>query len=188
MTTPRIITTPLKDSDILSLRAGDRIMLQGVIYTARDAAHHRLRELLLEGKDTPFDLNGQVIYYTGPARTRPGDIIGPAGPTTSYRMDPFTPLLLKAGLKGMIGKGRRGPSVVEAIKKYRAVYFAAVGGAGLLYARAVEKATIAAYPDLGPEAIHRLEVKEFPVIVAIDVLGNDQYVEGVKEYLKGKLS
>ena len=176
------ITTPLRESDILSLKAGDRVLLQGVIYTARDAAHKCLIDLLREGKDLPVDLNGQVIYYTGPAPARPGNIIGPAGPTTSYRMDPFTPDLLKAGLKGMIGKGDRGPAIVDAIKSHHAVYFAATGGAAILYSRAIKKATVAAYPELGPEAILRLEVKDFPVIVAIDCAGINLYQEGVRKY------
>ena len=176
------ITTPLRESDILSLKAGDRVLLQGVIYTARDAAHKRLVGLLREGKDLPIDLKSQVIYYTGPAPARPGNIIGPAGPTTSYRMDPFTPDLLKAGLKGMIGKGDRGPAIVDAIKSHHAVYFAATGGAAILYSRAIKKATVAAYPELGPEAILRLEVEDFPVIVAIDCAGINLYREGMREY------
>lgn len=182
MTTSISITTPLRESDILSLKAGDRVLLQGVIYTARDAAHKRLVGLLREGKDFPIDLKSQVIYYTGPAPTKPGDVIGPAGPTTSYRMDPFTPDLLKAGLKGMIGKGDRGEVVIDAIKKHKAVYFAATGGAALLYSRAIKKATVAAYPELGPEAILRMEVEDFPVIVAIDCRGRNLYQEGVREY------
>ena len=176
------ITTPLKESDILDLRAGDRVLLQGVIYTARDAAHKRLVDLLREGKDLPIDLDGQVIYYTGPAPAKPGDIIGPAGPTTAYRMDPFTIPLLDAGLKGMIGKGDRGAVIIDAIKSHRAVYFAATGGAAILYSRAIKKATVAAYPELGPEAILRLEVEDFPVIVAIDSSGNNLYREGVQRY------
>jgi fumarate hydratase subunit beta len=172
----------MKESDIFALRVGDRVLLQGVIYTARDAAHKRLVELLREGKDLPIDLDGQVIYYTGPAPAKPGDVIGPAGPTTSYRMDPFTPALLKAGLKGMVGKGDRGPAVVDAIRSHRAVYFAATGGAALLYSRAIKKATVAAYPELGPEAIIRLEVEDFPVIVAIDCRGHNLYQDGVRGY------
>ena len=182
MITPISITTPLKESDILSLRAGDRVLLQGVIYTARDAAHKRLIDLLSEGKDLPIDLEGQVIYYTGPAPAKPGDVIGPAGPTTAYRMDPYTIPLLDAGLKGMIGKGDRGEAVMDAIKSYQAVYFAATGGAALLYSRAIKKVTVAAYPELGPEAILRLEVEDFPVIVAIDCSGTNLYREGVRGY------
>ncbi len=182
MTTPISIRTPLKDTDLLALRAGDRVLLQGVIYTARDAAHKRLVDLLSEGRDLPIDLKGQVIYYTGPAPAKPGDIIGPAGPTTAYRMDPFTVPLLEAGLKGMIGKGERGSAIVDAIKSFRAVYFAATGGAAILYSRTIKKATVAAYPELGPEAILRLEVEDFPVIVAIDCSGTNLYREGVRKY------
>jgi len=182
MTKPISITTPLKKSEILSLKAGDRVLLQGMIYTARDAAHRRLVELLRGGKDLPIDLNGQVIYYTGPAPARPGEVIGAAGPTTAYRMDPFTIPLMESGLKGMIGKGDRGEVVIDGIKKHGAVYFAATGGAALLYSRAIRKAVVAAYPDLGTEAILRLEVKDFPVVVAIDCLGHNLYQEGVERY------
>ena len=182
MTTSISITTPLRESDILSLKAGDRVLLQGVIYTARDAAHKRLVELLREDKDLPIDLAGQIIYYTGPAPAKPGELIGAAGPTTAYRMDPYTIPLLAAGLKGMIGKGDRGEAVMDAIKSYQAVYFAATGGAALLYSRSIKKATVVAYPELGPEAILRLEVEDFPVIVAIDCRGRNLYQEGVREY------
>jgi len=182
MTKPISITTPLKKSDILSLKAGDRVLLQGVLYTARDAAHRRLVEIMRGGKDLPINLNGQVIYYTGPAPAKPGEVIGAAGPTTAYRMDSFTVPLLESGLKGMIGKGDRGELVVDGIKKHGAVYFAATGGAALLYSRAIRKATVAAYPELGPEAILRLEVKDFPVIVAIDCQGRNLYQAGVKKY------
>ena len=182
MTKPISITTPLTESDLLPLRVGDRVLLQGVIYTARDAAHKLLINLLREGKDLPIALPGQVIYYTGPAPAKPGDVIGAAGPTTAYRMDPYTIPLLEAGLKGMIGKGSRGQAIINAIKSHHAVYFAATGGAALLYSRAIKKVTLAAYPELGPEAILRLEVKDFPVIVAIDSSGNNLYREGVREY------
>ncbi len=182
MTRPISISTPLRESDLLSLRAGDRVLLQGVIYTARDAAHRRFAELLRDGKELPVDLQGQVIYYTGPAPGRPGTVIGPAGPTTSGRMDPYTIPLLEAGLKGMIGKGDRGEPVIEAIKKHTAVYFAATGGAAVLLSRRIKKAMIAAYPDLGPEAVLRLEVEDFPVIVAIDCRGRNLYQEGAIEY------
>ena len=181
------ITTPLRESDILSLKAGDRVLLQGVIYTARDAAHKRLVELLRESKDLPIDLAGQVIYYTGPAPAKPGELIGAAGPTTAYRMDPYTIPLLAAGLKGMIGKGDRGEVVMDAIKSYQAVYFAATGGAALLYSRSIKKATVVAYPELGPEAILRLEVEDFPVIVAIDSYGTNLYQEGVRGYKMPKV-
>ena len=182
MTTPTSITTPLNKSDLLALKAGDRVLLQGILYTARDAAHKRLVNLLEEGKDLPIDLNGQVIYYTGPAPARPGEVIGAAGPTTAYRMDSFTVPLLESGLKGMIGKGARGKIVIEGIKKHGAVYFAATGGAALLYSRAIKKATVAAYPELGTEAILRLEVEDFPVIVAIDTYGTNLYREGIRKY------
>ncbi|MEA1927984.1 MAG: Fe-S-containing hydro-lyase [Candidatus Auribacterota bacterium] len=188
MTTPVSITTPLKESDILSLRTGDRVLLQGVIYTARDAAHKRLIELLREGKELPLELEGQVIYYTGPAPARPGEVIGAAGPTTAYRMDPFTPPLLEAGLRGMIGKGDRGKDVIEAIKQNIAVYFAATGGAALLYSHAIKKATVAAYPELGPEAILRLEVEDFPVIVAIDSSGDNIYREVILHKVANEVS
>ena len=182
MTRPISISPPLRRSDLLSLRAGDRVLLQGVIYTARDAAHRRFAELLRDGKELPIDLQGQVIYYTGPAPAQPGVAIGPAGPTTSGRMDPYTVPLLEAGLKGMIGKGDRGEPVIEAIKKHTAVYFAATGGAAVLLSHRIKKATIAAYPDLGPEAVLQLEVVDFPVIVAIDCQGRNLYQEGVIEY------
>lgn len=176
------LKTPLQDSDLEKLKIGDKVLLTGVIYTGRDSAHKRLLELLEEGKELPIDIKGQVIYYVGPAPAKPGLVIGPAGPTTSYRMDPYTPLLLEHGLKGMIGKGNRGKDVVEAIKKYKAVYFAAVGGAAALISRSIKKAEVVAYEDLGTEAIRRLEVEDFPVVVANDVHGNDLYEEGKRIY------
>ena len=182
MTRPISISTPLRESDLLSLRAGNRVLLQGAIYTARDAAHKRFVDLLRAGKELPIDFKGQVIYYTGPAPARPGAVIGPAGPTTSCRMDPYTIPLLEAGLKGMIGKGDRGEPIIEAIKKHTAVYFAATGGAAVLLSRRIKKAAVAAYPDLGPEAVLRLEVEDFPVIVAIDCRGRNLYHEGVRKY------
>ncbi len=176
------IVTPLKDEDVEKLRIGDRVLISGVIYSARDAAHKRLVELLKEGKPLPFDLNGQIIYYMGPSPAPPGRPIGAAGPTTSYRMDPYAPELIAHGLKGMIGKGARGEAVKEAMKKYKAVYFAAIGGAGALMSQSILSAEVIAYPELGPEAVRRLEVRDFPVIVANDVYGGDLYLEGVKQY------
>ncbi|NLM98094.1 MAG: Fe-S-containing hydro-lyase [Halanaerobiaceae bacterium] len=176
------IKTPLKDDVLERLRAGDRVFICGIIYTARDAAHARLFELLEKGEETPFPLEGQVIYYTGPAPAKAGWVIGSAGPTTSYRMDPYTPMLLKHGLKGMIGKGARSEEVKEAIRKYRAVYFAAVGGAAALISRSIKKAEIIAYPDLGTEAVRKIEVVNFPAIVINDIYGNDLYEEGVRAY------
>lgn len=182
---PVVVATPLDPSSISRLRAGDRVLIRGTLYTARDAAHRRLAELLREGKRLPFDLRGQVIYYTGPAPAPPGSVIGPAGPTTASRMDPFTIPLLKAGLKGMIGKGGRSPGVVEAIREAGAVYFAAAGGAAVLLARSIHKAAIAAYPDLGPEAVLKLEVEDLPALVAVDSHGGDLYREGREGYKFG---
>ena len=176
------VSTPLTDKVVMDLEAGDEVTISGVIYAARDAAHKRMVDLLKKGEPLPFDIRGQVIYYAGPTPTRPGEVIGSAGPTTSYRMDPYAPLLIEHGLKGMIGKGQRTEPVVEAMKKYRAVYFAAVGGAGALIARAVRSNKIVAYEELGPEAVRMLEVVDFPVIVAQDCYGGDLFVEGVKKY------
>ena len=169
------LTTPLRDDDLEKLQIGDKVYLSGTIYTARDAAHQRLVELIEQEKPLPFDLKGQVIFYVGPAPTPPGKVIGSAGPTTSYRMDPYAPVLLAAGLKGMIGKGARSKAVIEAMQKYKAVYFAAIGGAAALIAQSIKSAQVIAYDDLGTEAIRRLEVKHFPCIVANDVRGNDIY-------------
>jgi len=182
MTEPIRLTTPLTDEDVKRLRIGDRILLSGVIYSARDAAHKRLVALIKEGKPLPFDLQGQVIYYMGPSPAPPGRPIGAAGPTTSYRMDPYAPELIARGLKGMIGKGARSPEVKEAMKKYGAVYFAAIGGAGALMSQSILSAEVIAYPELGPEAIRRLEVKDLPIVVANDIYGGDLYEEGVKRY------
>jgi len=173
---------PLKDEDIEKLKAGDKVSLTGVVYTARDAAHKRLVELLESGEELPIPLEGQVIYYVGPAPTPPGKPIGSAGPTTSYRMDPYTPALIEKGLKGMIGKGERSEQVVEAMKKHKAVYFAATGGAAALISKRIVKAEVIAYEDLGAEAIRRLEVKDFPLIVAQDCHGGNIYSEGQKKY------
>jgi fumarate hydratase subunit beta len=178
------LKTPLSDADVEKLKAGDKVLLNGVIYTGRDAAHKRLFDLLQEKKPLPVDLKGQVIYYVGPAPAKPGQVIGSAGPTTSGRMDAYSPKLMEMGLKGMIGKGMRKKEVVEAMKKYKAVYFAATGGAGALLAKAIKKAQVVAYEDLGPEAINRLEVEDFPVIVVNDTKGNDLYEEGMRKYAR----
>jgi len=180
----KVITTPLSNTDVEDLRAGDTVKITGVIYTARDAAHKRLVDLLDQGKELPFDINGQIIYYVGPAPAKPGQAIGSAGPTTSYRMDPYAPRLIEAGQKGMIGKGEMGLEVVEAMKKHKAVYFAAVGGAGALIAKSIKKSEIVAYEDLGAEAIRRLEVEDFPAVVAQDAHGGNFYVEGKENFVK----
>jgi fumarate hydratase subunit beta len=179
------LKTPLTDQDVEKLKIGDKVLITGVIYTGRDAAHKRLFDLIGAGKPLPVDIRGQVIYYVGPAPAKPGKPIGSAGPTTSYRMDAYAPKLLELGLKGMIGKGNRGADVVEAMMKYKAVYFGATGGAGALLARSIKKAETVAYEDLGPEAIQRMEVEDFPVVVINDTKGNDLYVEGAKKYRKG---
>ena len=182
MSEPIRLKTPLSDEDVEKLKSGDRVLISGIVYTGRDAAHKRLFDLLKAGKDLPFDLKGQIIYYVGPAPAKPGQVLGSAGPTTSYRMDAYAPALIEKGLKGMIGKGMRSEAVKEAMKKYKAVYFAATGGAGALLAKRVKKAEIVAYEDLGPEAIRRLEVEDLPVIVVNDMKGNDLYIEGRKGY------
>jgi fumarate hydratase subunit beta len=178
------IETPLNMDIIKQLKAGDRVYLSGIIYTARDSAHARLVDLINNNKELPIPLEGQVIYYVGPTPTKPGKVIGSAGPTTSYRMDSFTPLLLENGLKGMIGKGPRSDEVKQSIQRYGAIYFAAVGGAAALISRSIKKVELIAYPDLGPEAIRRLEVEDLPLIVINDVFGNDLYQEGVARYRK----
>jgi fumarate hydratase subunit beta len=176
------LTTPLSTQDVEKLTIGDKVLLSGVLYTGRDAAHKRLFDLIADGKELPIDIQGQVIYYVGPTPAKPGKPIGSAGPTTSYRMDSFAPKLIELGLKGMIGKGNRSQAVVSAMKQHKAVYFGATGGAGALIAKRIKKAEIIAYPDLGPEAIRRLEVEDFPVTVVNDTKGNDLYVEGIKRY------
>ena len=178
------LKTPLSNADVEKLKAGDKVLISGVIFTGRDAAHKRLYDLLMEGKPLPIDVKGQVIYYVGPAPAKPGQAIGSAGPTTSGRMDVYSPKLMEMGLKGMIGKGMRKKEVVEAMKKYKAVYFAATGGAGALLAKAVRKASVVAYEDLGPEAISRLEVVDFPVTVVNDTQGNDLYQQGMAKYAR----
>ncbi len=176
------LQTPLSDSDTTPLRIGDRVLLSGIVYTARDAAHKRLVDLMDSGKPLPFDLKGAVIYYVGPAPAPPGKPIGSAGPTTSYRMDAFAPRLIAAGLKGMIGKGARADTVIEAIKTFKAIYFGAIGGSGALIAQSIVASEIIAYEDLGPEAIRRLEVRNLPLFVVNDTYGGDLYKEGVEKY------
>jgi fumarate hydratase subunit beta len=176
------LETPLSMEEIEPLKSGNPVIITGIIYTARDAAHRRLVELIESGKDLPIPIEGQILYYVGPSPAPPGRTIGAAGPTTSYRMDPYTPELLKLGLKGMIGKGKRSQEVKNAMIKYKAIYMAAIGGAGALMSRAVKEAHIVAYEDLGPEAIRRLRVEKLPAIVVNDTRGNDLYIEGQKQY------
>jgi len=179
---PVILTPPLTDEDMTALRTGDRVLITGTMFTGRDAAHKRLVDLIEKGEELPIDLKGQIIYFVGPTPTRPGEAIGSAGPTTSYRMDAYSPILIEKGLKGMIGKGSRSTEVIDAMVKHKAVYFAAVGGAAALISRRIVSSEVLAYEDLGPEAIRRLQVKDFPVIVVNDTEGNDLYEQGVKEY------
>jgi fumarate hydratase subunit beta len=176
------IETPLTEEVARKLEAGDKVSLTGIVYTAMDAAHKRLVDLLAEGKELPMPLEGHVVYYVGPAPTPPGKAIGSAGPTTSYRMDPYTPALIEHGLRGMIGKGERSGEVVDAMKKHGAVYFAATGGAAALISKRIKSAEVIAYEDLGAEAIRKLEVEDFPVIVAQDSKGGNIYSEGQKKY------
>jgi fumarate hydratase subunit beta len=176
------MTTPLSDEDIEKLKAGDIVYLNGKIYTARDAAHKRLVDLIEKGEELPFELKGSVIYFVGPTPPKPGEPIGSAGPTTSYRMDSYSPTLIKHGQKGMIGKGKRNQAVRDACKEYKAVYFGATGGAGALIAKAIKSAKVIAYPELGPEAIRELEVENFPVTVINDAYGNDLYEMGRAKY------
>lgn len=176
------IQTPLTEETARQLKAGDNVLLSGIIYTGRDAAHKRMIEALDRGESLPVDLKDQIIYYVGPAPAKPGRVIGSAGPTTSGRMDVYTPRMLAQGLRGMIGKGYRAPEVVEAMKKYGAVYFAATGGAAALIAKTIKKYEVVAYDDLGTEAVARLTVEDFPVIVVIDSQGRNSYEEGQKEY------
>lgn len=180
------LQTPLTRERALSLRAGDNVLISGVIYTARDAAHARLVKLLDEGKPLPFDISDAIIYYVGPTPAKPGQVIGSAGPTTSYRMDAFAPRLIELGLRGMIGKGARSPEVVASICRHGAVYFAAIGGAGALIAKSIEAAEVVAYEDLGSEAVRRLRVKNFPATVVIDTHGGNLYELGRERYLAGR--
>jgi len=184
MTEPIVLKPPLTDADVEKLNIGEKIFITGVIYTGRDAAHKRLMDLIEKGEKLPVDLKGQVIYYVGPAPAKPGKPIGSAGPTTSGRMDAFSPRLMEMGLKAMIGKGMRSQPVIDAMKKYKAVYLAATGGAASLIARSIKKAEVVAYEDLGPESISRLEVENFPCVVVNDTRGNDLYKEGAKKYAR----
>lgn len=179
------IVTPLTRDKLKELKAGDSVLLSGYIYTARDAAHKKLFELLKEGKELPFDVRDQVIYYVGPTPAKEGQPIGSAGPTTSYRMDAYAPLLIEHGLTGMIGKGIRSKEVINSMIRHGAVYFASIGGAAALSAKKVKSSELIAYEELGAESIKRLHVEDFPIIVAIDSYGNNYYEIGQKEYLEG---
>ncbi len=178
------ITTPVSDEVIAKLKSGDSIFITGYLYTGRDSAHKKLIDLITEGKELPIDVKGQFIYYVGPTPARPGKPIGSAGPTTSYRMDSYAPTLYELGLKGSIGKGARNEEVKDALKKYKGVYVASVGGAGALISKSIEEAEIIAYPELGPEAIRRIKVKDFPCIIINDMYGGDLYEEGKKQFRK----
>nr|WP_279388083.1 Fe-S-containing hydro-lyase [Tepidibacillus fermentans] len=176
------ITTPVSAEEVSKLNAGDQVLISGVIYTARDAAHKRLVELVEQGKELPFDVKDQFIYFVGPTPAKPGQVIGSAGPTTSYRMDKYSPTLLDLGLRGMIGKGSRSQEVKDSMVKNKAVYLAAVGGAAALIAKTIKSAEVIAYEDLGTEAIRKLVVENFPAIVVNDVHGNDLYIQGAAKY------
>ncbi len=176
------VMLPLTDETLTELKAGDNVLLTGIMYVGRDAAHKRMVEALEQGKPLPFDIRGQTIYFMGPSPAKPGQPIGSAGPTTSGRMDSYSPRLMAEGLKGMIGKGMRSQAVKDAMKKYRAVYFAAIGGAGALISKRIKKSEVIAYEELGAEAIRRLEVEDFPVTVINDVYGGDLYQEGKARY------
>jgi fumarate hydratase subunit beta len=178
------LTPPLSDQDVMQLEIGDKVLVSGVIYTARDAAHKRLIDLINAGKPLPMEIKGQILYYVGPSPARPGRVIGAAGPTTSYRMDSYAPTLIKLGLKAMIGKGKRSPEVIRAMQEYKAVYLGATGGAGALISQCIKAAQVVAFPELGPEAVHRLEVEDLPTIVINDCLGRDLYEVGVKQYAR----
>ena len=180
------ITTPLTREDARALKAGDSCLISGVIYTARDAAHKRLCALVAEGKELPFDIRDAVIYFVGPTPEKPGQVVGSAGPTTSYRMDAYSPTLIALGQTGMIGTGRRGEEVVDAMRQHGAVYFGAIGGCGALLGKCVKKNELVAYEDLGAEAIRRWEVEDLPVTVIIDAEGNDLYKTGREAYLNSK--
>lgn len=179
---PISVKVPLSREEARKLKSGDSCLLSGVIYTARDAAHKRLCELIEQGKALPFDVEDSVIYFVGPTPAKPGEVIGSAGPTTSYRMDAYSPMLIAQGQTGMIGKGKRNDEVVAAMKEYGAVYFGAIGGCGALLSQCIKKAEVIAYDDLGAEAIRRLEVENFPVVVIIDSEGNNLYETGRRAY------
>lgn len=176
------ITSPLTDDIVQNLRIGQQVLISGKLYTGRDAAHKKLINLIENGQPLPADFTGQIIYYVGPTPAKPSQVIGAAGPTTAGRMDIYTPKMLEQGLKGMIGKGKRSPEVIEAIKKHQAVYFAAIGGAAALISKCIKSAKVIAYPELGPEAIYELEVEDFPAIVVNDAFGGDLYEEGIDNY------
>lgn len=178
------LNAPLKLEDVRKLKIGDQISLSGVIYTARDSAHQKLVDLLKAGKELPFDPDGSVIFYVGPSPAKPGQVIGAAGPTTSYRMDPFVIDLMKVGMKGMIGKGPRSAEVKQGLIEYTGVYFGATGGAAALLAKTITEAEVIAFPELGPEAVRRLVVKDMPLIVVNDCHGGDLYEKGVEDYKK----
>lgn len=178
------LQTPLTEDKIKGLKSGDSVLLSGIIYSARDAAHKRLIDLLNEGRELPLNIKDETIYYVGPSPAKPGNVIGSAGPTTSYRMDAYAPALMDLGLKGMIGKGARNKEVIDSIVKNGAVYFGAIGGAAALIAKSIVKSEIIAYEDLGAEAIRRMEVKDMPLVVIIDSKGNNLYELGQKEYLR----
>ena len=180
------LTTPLSPETVRMLQAGDSVTLSGIIYTARDAAHKRLVELVEAGKPLPFEVEGAVIYFVGPTPAPPGHAVGAAGPTTSYRMDAYSPTLIRLGLRGMIGKGKRGEAVVEAMQRYGAVYFGAIGGAGALISQCIRQSEVIAYPDLGAEAIHKFTVERMPLTVVIDSEGRNLYQEGRRTYLAGR--
>ena len=181
--TEKRLEYPFEKEKLKDLKAGDSVLISGTIYTARDEAHKRIVEMIRRGEELPFEIRDAVIYYAGPAPARPGQVIGSVGPTTSYRMDPYAPVLLDLGLSGMIGKGPRSPEVKDAVVRNGAVYFAAIGGAAALIARSVISAEVIAFEDLGAEAVRKLRVRDFPATVAIDSLGNDQYYLGKTEYL-----
>ena len=176
------IQLPLTENTIRELHAGDEVLLSGSVLTGRDAAHKRLISLIEKGDALPVSLRGEVIYYVGPAPARPGHAVGPAGPTSSYRMDRYTPPLLELGLKGMIGKGRLGEDTLAAMQEHGAVYFGAVGGSAVLIAKSIVSSEVVAYPDLGTEAIHRFVIRDFPAVVAVDARGHNLYEEGPKLY------
>lgn len=178
------VTAPLSREEARKLRSGDSCLISGVIYTARDAAHKRLCELVAQGKELPLDIQNAVIYFVGPTPAKEGQAIGSAGPTTSYRMDAYSPTLIAQGQTGMIGKGKRGPEVIAAMKEHGAVYFGAIGGCGALLSKCIKKAEVIAYEDLGAEAIRRLEVEDFPAVVIIDSQGNNLYETGRTAYLE----
>ena len=184
MSTTHRIQAPLTLEDLKPLNAGDNVLISGTIYTGRDAAHKRMVDALNRGESLPFDPDGQIIYYVGPSPAPPGRVIGAAGPTTSYRMDPYAPTMIEQGLKAMIGKGRRGDDVKQAMQKHGAVYLGAIGGAGALLGQAIKEVEIIAFEDLGPEAVRKLLVEDFPAVVVNDLYGRDLYQEGQQKYAR----